>query len=640
VTTRSTTADTAAPDRPSSGLARGLSVWHYLVALTLLPALILPTLGIQLAHQHVVDAATAVRIEHDIAVIQDVDQLRNALEAEVTAGSLTMIANLANVTVTQISLGLGEPVQSLASSRAAVDRRLGKLMSLAHPSDGVPDVSSGLAAVRRRLNTAIATESVNTLGAVNLTYAALGDQLSTTERSMAHRLVSGGEGAISPSMVASARALEAIAAAVIVANQAEHDYLSLLYPTPSGGRTATLQRLQTEREEYLVRVGDLNVELPAPLRRSWQSLRLDAQFPEAISITTSSPRQDSITDAIGKIALVAPSARKVYGIITNLAVLLGDAVTQAVDQARADARVARHEVWVIVTVTVATLLITAVVLVLVGGLLRRRLGQLAAGAQRLSAGILDQVPVQGPRELALASRAINDAVASLRQVEAKAELLASGDLTSPDLERAAPGLLGAAVHQSVSRIVTAVREREVLQRQLAHQATHDDLTGLTNRAELERRLVAAIVTAQRTHTLLAVVFVDLDKFKACNDRLGHAAGDHVLRAVAERLRAVVGTDDIVARLGGDEFVVVIPAAGSEADVVAIGRRIVDAIGEPIWYQDNQIQIGASTGLSAVLGGSLSPDQMLFQADMAAYTAKSAGGGRLVVHNPDRFATPQ
>jgi diguanylate cyclase (GGDEF)-like protein len=271
-------------------------------------------------------------------------------------------------------------------------------------------------------------------------------------------------------------------------------------------------------------------------------------------------------------------------------------------------------------------------LFVLGGRIRRRLSGVADAAQRLSAGTLETMPVRGPREIALASAGLNDAVTSLRQIAATAERLAAGDLDAPELRRATPGPLGAAVHASVVLLTDAIRERQRLQQELAHQAAHDGLTGLPNRVEAERLLGAALAAADaEPGRRVGLLFVDLDHFKAVNDTYGHHAGDHVLQVSAARMTAEVRDADAVCRLGGDEFVVILDPVDSDQVATAIGHRIVESLGRPITYDDRELRIGASVGVAVTEGGATGaagPEELLTRADHAVYRAKAAGRGRI------------
>jgi diguanylate cyclase (GGDEF)-like protein len=235
--------------------------------------------------------------------------------------------------------------------------------------------------------------------------------------------------------------------------------------------------------------------------------------------------------------------------------------------------------------------------------------------------------VRGPREIAVASDGLNDAVATLRQVTDTAERLAAGDLDGTRARRPAPGPLGEAVNASVDLLTDAFAERHRLQAELRHQATHDSLTGLPNRAESERLLAAALAggasEALADGSREGLLFVDLDYFKDVNDTYGHHAGDHVLQVCAARMAAEVRAGDTVCRLGGDEFVVILQPAEADVVVVDIGQRIVDAIGRPITFQGNEMRVGASVGV-AVANGRAAPEELLNRADRAAYRAKAAG----------------
>jgi diguanylate cyclase (GGDEF)-like protein len=165
------------------------------------------------------------------------------------------------------------------------------------------------------------------------------------------------------------------------------------------------------------------------------------------------------------------------------------------------------------------------------------------------------------------------------------------------------------------------------QRRLHHQAYHDPLTGLANRALFRERLVAALDAHRHRAKPLAVLFADLDDFKLINDSFGHAMGDRVLRAIAERLQGCVTGDDLVARLGGDEFAVLLDHRPSDAEPA--GHRILAALREPFVIDGRRIGVGASIGLVAPdPGEALSADALLRRADAAMYASKRRGKGAL------------
>ena len=171
--------------------------------------------------------------------------------------------------------------------------------------------------------------------------------------------------------------------------------------------------------------------------------------------------------------------------------------------------------------------------------------------------------------------------------------------------------------------ITADRQREA---ELHHLARRDSLTGLHNRRSLMELLPAAIARCARQERWIALLFVDLDRFKAVNDTLGHQAGDAVLKAVAERLIDNVRSIDSVARLGGDEFILVLEGLHAPEEAEAVAGKIIEAIGMPIATSTGECTVGASVGIAARHGAQAEVAELLKQADAAAYAAKGAGRG--------------
>ena len=172
-----------------------------------------------------------------------------------------------------------------------------------------------------------------------------------------------------------------------------------------------------------------------------------------------------------------------------------------------------------------------------------------------------------------------------------------------------------------------VTEQENLRLDLARRATHDDLTGLPNRALFSDRLEHALARRPDANALgRAVFFIDLDRFKTVNDSLGHQAGDDALRAVAERLTACLRSGDTVARLGGDEFVVLLEDVTDPTSVEEIADRILAAVAQPLALGGAETRLTASLGI-AVSRPDVSPEALLREADSAMYAAKRSGTGR-------------
>lgn len=161
---------------------------------------------------------------------------------------------------------------------------------------------------------------------------------------------------------------------------------------------------------------------------------------------------------------------------------------------------------------------------------------------------------------------------------------------------------------------------------IEHLAFHDSLTGLANRALLADRLHYAIALSERGEGPLAVMVIDLDRFKNVNDSFGHDQGDELLQIVAVRLQSIARETDTVARLGGDEFVIILQNSGQAEDVAAIAVRIIDAIAMPIVLGGLSLRIGASIGIAVFPGDGQDASSLLKNADTAMYAVKADGKG--------------
>ena len=240
----------------------------------------------------------------------------------------------------------------------------------------------------------------------------------------------------------------------------------------------------------------------------------------------------------------------------------------------------------------AVLGVAAVVTAWVGRRLRlaiyRPLGQLEASLNRVSAGgTHERMKVTGDREFHAVVHALND---------------------------------------MSDRLQHAVEDLE-------HQAFHDSLTGLANRALFHDRVEHALQRTLRTGTDIAVVYLDIDGFKSVNDSLGHEAGDHVLREVASRLVAAVRTGDTVARLGGDEFAILVEQSTHPLDEAStIADRVLQSLSAPVALESQRIVLSASIGI--VIGDAASTSSsMLRDADIAMYQGKAAGKARWTLYDP-------
>ncbi len=177
----------------------------------------------------------------------------------------------------------------------------------------------------------------------------------------------------------------------------------------------------------------------------------------------------------------------------------------------------------------------------------------------------------------------------------------------------------------LARSISYAIERKRTEVELAHQALHDTLTGLPNRALLMDRLGQALSRVGRHAKALAVLFCDLDRFKVVNDSLGHGAGDDLLVAVAGRLRGVLRAGDTAARFGGDEFVVLCEEIDGERHAVRIAERIVEALARPFPLGDDHVHVHVSIGIAVTDVVSVGAEALVRDADAAMYRAKEGGG---------------
>lgn len=184
-----------------------------------------------------------------------------------------------------------------------------------------------------------------------------------------------------------------------------------------------------------------------------------------------------------------------------------------------------------------------------------------------------------------------------------------------------------------------ITERKQLEHRLEQQAFTDALTGLANRALFGDRVEHLLQRRRRAgaSTPVAVLFLDVDDFKAVNDSLGHSAGDRLLQTLAERLRTTVRPSDTVARLGGDEFAVLLENA-AEADAAGVAARLLDSLAVPVEISGIDVRISVSVGIAvAAPGVGISVEQLLLEADLAMYSAKSAQPGSYALFEPEMQA---
>lgn len=179
-----------------------------------------------------------------------------------------------------------------------------------------------------------------------------------------------------------------------------------------------------------------------------------------------------------------------------------------------------------------------------------------------------------------------------------------------------------------------ISDRKKAEAQVSYMALHDALTGLPNRTLLQDRLSRAIALANRNKRHVAVLMLDLDRFKDVNDTLGHYIGDRLLEAVAKRLEGCLRESDIVARLGGDEFVIGLPEVHGDEDIERVAQKVLSALAERLEIEGHDLKIGCSIGISQYPADGENAEVLLQNADSAMYRAKAKGRGRYFFFTPD------
>jgi len=180
------------------------------------------------------------------------------------------------------------------------------------------------------------------------------------------------------------------------------------------------------------------------------------------------------------------------------------------------------------------------------------------------------------------------------------------------------------MQEEIQGQIAALQAKEAA---LDHLASHDSLTGLPNRRVFMDRLELALARARRGGEPIALLFVDLDRFKEVNDHAGHAAGDALLRTVAQRMRGAVREADTVARMGGDEFLVLLDGAADSIAAGQVAQKLLDGLAQPVPYGGESLTIEASIGVSLCPRDGTTAGEIIAAADRAMYRAKAEGRNR-------------
>jgi diguanylate cyclase (GGDEF)-like protein len=177
---------------------------------------------------------------------------------------------------------------------------------------------------------------------------------------------------------------------------------------------------------------------------------------------------------------------------------------------------------------------------------------------------------------------------------------------------------------SLMGVAMNITERKAAEQRIAHMAQHDALTGLPNRLLLKDRISQAVLKGMRSRSKVAVLFIDLDRFKNINDSLGHESGDQLLQTVAKRIKTCLREGDTVSRLGGDEFVIVLPEINGSHDVSVVAAKVLEVLSQPYHLQGQDLHVSASIGTALFPEDGEDAETLMRNADAAMYHAKDSG----------------
>jgi diguanylate cyclase (GGDEF)-like protein len=608
---------------------------YYLMCLALMPVLGVASLATVLVREAYQQAEATRGVEHAMQRIQSLDTLRAAVNREFISVFLGPNAEMLGMTIDEIieiarDAGTTQLVP-VREAQAGTDNLLNQLQKNPAVAESLTPLARQLEALRA-ITAAPETVSeairLNRAAPVVQGYSAVITGISQLQVRTNYDIATGAYGPVDPGLLRAAFQLNAVTR-LVAEGARQATALCSLSSAAGAQRTQLIATLRQSYDVYRTLAAELGPSLDKTVGQLWAgfSASQTAQaFDQVIKSMTDSP-PPLRTDQAGLMRLYS------LGIPVDhaqqaLAAVLAAAVRQGLVAARQNRQGATSHARSVTLGAVGTVVLTAAMLFAIGGTVRRRLRQLADSSRRLSSGQLETIAINGPRELEQVSQGLNDAIVSLQRVLTVAEKLAAGDLHATELDTPVPGRLGQAVHTSVKRVARVLRERDTLQQELVFQASHDPLTGLPNRSAAESRLQSALEQARATGTHIALLYVDLDFFKAVNDAYGHAAGDHVLRVAAGRMSAQIRGADTLCRLGGDEFVVIMTGPATTDEITAIGQRIVASVSEPISFHEHTLSVGASVGIALSHSGTPDADALLQQADHAVYRAKANGRNTL------------
>ncbi len=626
--------------RPRARWVGQSGVTGRLLVAVLLPVTVLAIAAGLLLSERYDTAQEASSIAGDVPALTGLVKLRTLLDQERIPAEAVLRERELDINVPDPASAFGFTHEPEATARNAVDAQL-RLSEHHLPRD----FASELNALRREIDG-------GRIGAraVDRAFAALSDQLASafsTELSLleGHTANTSQAAALNLSLRTLGQANDALGAGATETGDVSDLYLDPAAQRPSdlsalGAQIALLgsadAHLRTE-SVGTVRVAFLRLQNSPP----WQ--QYEAAAGAAASGAAPLPGLTAARSSGGHGALVGRSellplvglfasglsgVEQLYRLVATAELDTHQIAAKLQASSTADFRTLAIEMIIAVGLTIAVALLLA-------RSISRPLHRLENHARAVSNGDLELPALQarGPKETVITSKAFNDLVLNLRLLEAKTRTLAECSFDDPILAEPLPGRLGQALQDSVAVLSGSIIERDGLQQRLVHQATHDSLTGLHNRAAAVEFLDQAIARASRASKALAVLFIDLDDFKRANDTHGHAVGDVILKEIACRMDEAARREDFIARLGGDEFVVIAEGLNDGSEATAIAARLINAAGEPVRANKAHISVTAHVGIAFALDGAADhSSQLLARADLALDRAKHTANSRVEIYD--------
>jgi diguanylate cyclase (GGDEF)-like protein len=615
---------TAARTRPTAGVTARL------IALVMLPVTAMCVLAGSVTIAHRSAAAQAVSIEQGVAGLGNLLAIRDALHSLQSATAFDVRYTELGITREVATSFIGyDWATQIAPARAQAAAAIAALGS------ETPVASADFAA----FNTSVDTAAITPAAALDQISAFIGltgaDMTKTLDRleTGAHR----------PQLLAALKSLRAASVLVDSATPQAIDLSAIWYPPSSATpqtSAAALVRFAADSANYTSAEADLRNIGVASVIAKIEQIEGDGgvqAFEQSVASTLAG--QPGYGGGIAPDnSIVSTTFRGYVARDALLDTLTNVAATAVRDEARA---LASSEEKSLLTWSLSSLglaLASIGIALWLARSISRPLKDLANYAHNVNEGNLDAEPAasrnHGPRETQVAFATFTDLVANLQLLDAKTNALAHCDFDDPVLGAPLPGRLGRSLESSVALLSGSIVERDQLQTRLAHQATHDSLTGIGNRPAAILAIQAAMHRGARTGATLAVLFIDLNDFKAVNDSHGHRVGDDVLRQIAARLSVDLRRGDFVARLGGDEFVVVAEDIHDVAEATDLARKIIDIVTRPIVFEGLHIRIGAAVGVAMTLDGPEEPLRLLSRADAAMYRAKCHDRSAIEIFDAD------